>query len=309
MTNKMFSAREVPWMKLGFAIDVPGVTSREAIMLGGLDFEVRAQDAGYRTPDGVWHSVDNNVAIVREDTGEAYAFTSTEYEIIQYSDAFSFIDSINPKIVSAGSLFGGRQGFIVTELPDKYDIDLRLKGKDDPHKLYVIIRTSHDKSRAIEIILTTLREKCMNQLTLPSLRTGCEQMWSIRHMTNARERMEQAKSVLTRADKYVDAFEAIATSLADIDVDFERAQKTLMHVLPDRPRRDDQIESIMSAFSGSDTVGFPGTGWGLVQATQEYFEWTRPNHLATFESTFNGPLDGQAHRYADKTVRALLNVR
>lgn len=303
----MFSTREVPWMKKGNVIDVPGVTAEYAAILGGLNFAVEKHPAGYRVGKK-WVPDDNYMALIRQDTGDNYGFASSDYELVQYRDAFAFLDDIGPKFVSAGALYGGRQGFVVVELPERFNIDLTIKGKADPHNLYVIVRTSQDRTRAIEIILTTLRGMCMNQLTLPSLKRGAKQAWSIRHTPNARERMEQAKDVIKRTDEYVTAFQDIATSLADIDVDFDKAMATLHHVLPDLPKRDNQVNAIMDTFNHGETVGFPGTGWGLVNAVEEYFEWLRPNHLATFESQFSAPLDGQAHRMTEKTVRALLNA-
>jgi len=305
----MFSTREVPWAKIGSVIDLPGVTAEEAAILGGLDFEVKPEPAGYFR-DGKWHAAPNRFALVRQDTGEVFNYATTSYQPIQYAEAFGFIDGINPEIVAAGSLRDGRQGFIVAKLPELFDVSLKLRdGRTDPHELYVLLRTSTDLTHGIEIMLTTLRGRCMNQLTLPSLKKNVPQLWSIRHTRNAHTRLAQARSIITAIEHYTDAFESITSRLADIDIDFDQASKLLMHVLPDKPKRDEQIDGILTAFKDEETNGFTGTGWGLTNAVDEYFEWTRPEHRRTAESRFLTGLEGQAHKFTARTAQLLLASR
>lgn len=307
MTNTMFSTREVPWMKVGTIINVPGVTAEEAIQLAGLDFDVVTRPAAYWNDDTESYvPVAGRVALVRDDNDQFMNYATDSYQPIQYREAFAFMDVINPTYVAAGALKDGRQGFIVAELPALADIGLHLRGQDDPHKLYVLLRTSQDLTLGIEVMLTTLRGRCMNQLTLPSLKRDVPQMWAIRHTRNVRTRMEQAQSVLTQASEYVDTFMEMTSALVDIDIDFDEARKTLTYVLPKKPQRDTQIDSILNAFQHSDTVGFPGTGWGLVNAVDEYFEWLRPERRRTDESKFTTGLDGMAHNLTAKTAAILL---
>lgn len=306
--DAQFSTREVPWMKVGTTIDVHGVTAEEAITLGGLNFEVETRPAGYLDSRGEWRTVSGRVALVRADTDEVFNYATEDYHPVQYREAFEFFDNINPTYVAAGTLRNGRQGFLVAELPERSELNMKLRGVDDPHKLYVILRTSQDLSRGIEIIVSTLRARCMNQLTLPSLKRDVPQMWSIRHTRNVRARMEQARDVLATADAYVDAFTSITQRLADIDVDFDEARRLLTRVLPNKPKREEQLDSIIASFSSSPTVGerFFGTGWGLTNAVDEYFEWLRPARGRTDESRFTDGLDGSAHTYTARIAQLLL---
>ena len=212
-----FSTRELPWMKLGTTIDRP-VDSAEAAKLGGLDFEIELADAGYRRvskngeTSGPWQAQPDRRAVVRVDTGDFYGYCSTDYQPVQYSEAFSFMDAINPKYVSAGTLRGGKQGFMVVKLPEHSAIDLSLAGEKDPHDLYVIIRASHDMSKGIEVAVTTLRGKCMNMLTLPSLTADAPQRWSIRHVGDPQAKLRQAQEVLAQTDRYEQAFRSCSAA-------------------------------------------------------------------------------------------------
>jgi phage/plasmid-like protein (TIGR03299 family) len=269
--------------------------------IGGLDFEVLPRPAGF-LKDAAWHVAYGKVALVREDTGEVYGYASEDYVPIQYREAFDFVDEINPEYVAAGALKGGRQGFLVARLPSKYRIMLNLHGTEDPHALYVLLRTSHDLTRGIEIILTTLRDKCMNMLTLPSITAGAKQAWSIRHTTNVRVRMAQAKNIITSADSYALEFERIASRLADIDLTIPAQETILRSVLPDKPTQDEQVSDILAALDFETNNEFKGTGWGLLNATNEYFLYLRSGRARTIESRFTDGIDGTAHRMSSAVM-------
>lgn len=299
-----FTTRELPWMQLGTVIDHP-VDAAEAAKLGGLDFEIKLEEAGYHR-GGKWHKQDDRRALIRDDTGDFYGYCSTDYKPVQYGEAFDFLDAINPEFVSAGTLRDGRQGFMIVKLPEHTNLDISLKGETDPHDLYVIVRASHDMSKGIEVALTSLRGKCMNMLTLPSLTAGAPQRWSIRHIGNPHEKLREAQQVLANTDRYEQAFRSITRRLVDVQVKADEVPMLLERVLPDKPQREKQIEAITAAYQGAPTVGFTGTGWGVVNAVSEYFMWERSGGLRTPESTFRDNLDGAAHKMVGRTAQLLL---
>lgn len=305
-----FTSRTVPWMKLGTTIDDEDVGAAEAARLGGLDFEIALEPAGHRKASGAWRVTPNRFAITRLDTDEVFNYTTKDYELISYADAFEFLDGINPRYVAAGSFGGGRQGFIVARLPDRTAVDLKLGGETDHHDLYTVVRTSQNLSRGVEVAILMLRGRCMNELTLPSLTRDAPQSWSIRHTRNAREKLAEARSVLTRADRYVEDFQAQARRLVEVDLELEEAERLIRAALPDRPRREEQVGAIVDAWRTSPTVGFEGTGWGLVNATSEYFEWGRPmSRGRSVQSQFTGALDGATHKYVARVAQLALRSR
>jgi phage/plasmid-like protein (TIGR03299 family) len=305
-TSTTFTSRTVPWMTIGTVIEDQDVDAAEAARLGGLDFDVELVEAAYRTPFGNWKIEDTRFACVRQDTGQFFEFVSEAYAPVQFRDAFAFMDAIRPRYVSAGVLRGGRQGFMVVQFPQHLAVDLTLGAEDDPHDLYAVLRTSHDLSKAIEISVLSLRHKCMNQLGLSSLVTGAVQRWSIRHVGDPLVKLDQAKLALTRADQYASAFAEVASRLHGVSIDSQATHEVLTAVLPDRPKRPDQVHAITGLFEEGPAVGFTGTGWGLVNAVSEYFEWSRPTTIRTDQSRFLGALEGDSYRYVNRTAQAVL---
>lgn len=304
-TDQTFSARTVPWMKIGKLTD-EALTAADAAKLGGIDFNVTEHPVYFSTKkDGAppkFTKVDGRKALVREDTGQWLSVVSSAYPVLQFSEAFDFMDTISPSYVAAGSLRNGRQGFMVVRADTA---KLAPFGDEDPHELFAVLRTSHDCSRAVEVMVMPLRGRCMNQLTLASFRKDVKHRWTVTHTGNVKQKLADATSSLQRLDAYAVAYTENARRLAEIKISNDAATDTLRRVLPDRPRRDEVVEKILSGWhTRTETVGYDGTGWGLVNAVSEYFEWDRTGGSA--ESRFVAALQGQTHKAINKTASLIL---
>lgn len=298
-----FTTREVPWMKLGKLVDQPQ-TAAEAMQMANLDFTVSKLDAGFMTADGVWKPVVNRKAIVRDDTGEFFEFVSPEYEVFQYAEAFDFMDTIKPRYVAAGSLKGGRQAFLVVE-PDRPSVTV---GGDDKHDIFVVLRTSHDRSRAIEVALMPLRYRCMNQLTLRSFTSDAKYRWSISHTKSAREKLHQAQQVMAQLDEYTTEFQRLAERLMRSRPNEDEARKILkQYVTPWAKGQDEVIDTIIHSWRENvETVGFNDTSWGLVSAVSDYYDWGRSR--GTPESRFLNAVQGITHTTLNNITRELVQL-
>lgn len=302
-----FSAREVPWMKLGKIQTDGPVDAATAAKLGGIDFTVSEQPLYFATKQAgsnlpKYHKVDVRKALIRDDTGDFLAVVGKSYPILQYGEAFDFMDGLSPDFVAAGALRKGRQGFMVVRAPE----GLRGPTDDDPHELYAVLRTSHDCSRAVEVAVMPLRGRCMNQLTLNSFAKSVPTRWTVNHVGDVKGKLRQAEDTMMKLGAYAKTYEANASRLAGITVSDEAARDILKRVLPDRPKRDDVIVKIISGWHGRpETVGFPESGWGLVNAVSEYFEWDRAG--GSPESRFLAALQGQTHAAINKTAAAILS--
>jgi phage/plasmid-like protein (TIGR03299 family) len=311
-----FSLRTVPWGKIGTVIDGDVKTAQEAAALGGLDFEVELLEAGFRSTQheprrSPWRGVPNRVAVVRKDTQEFMNFASRGYSPVQYGDAFAFMDEINPRYVAAGALMGGRQGFLVAQLPEIDSIAPNVNGVNDPHDLYVIMRTSHDYSRGVELCVLCLRNRCMNSLTLSRFTSGSKQRWSTRHAgQDPLSRLANARDTLLNVRTYHSEFEQIVKRLGHIDdISNSEAVSVLERALPDKPKRPQQITNIFTRWRDDDedqTNGFCGNGWGLVNAVSEYMEWGRPEGLRNPQSVLLSNLEGATHKVVDSTAQIIL---
>lgn len=303
-----FSARALPWTKVGTVID-KAVPIDQALKLGGLDFDVELRKAGFGTGDKKsWRNVPGRGAVVRVDDDRFYDFVSSKnYKIVQFREAFQFLGELNPEISAAGTLGDGRQGFMIVKLPLEHALQLDLGGVVDPHECYVLVRTSHDRSKAIEVSVLMIRGKCMNQLGLNLFTRDAPQRWSIRHVGRPEERLAEAHAVLTGMNRYAAAYVDVARRLHKVQVDDAGAKAILKLVLPDKPRRDDQIKAIIANTHDTPTVGYDGTGWGLLQGVSEYFQWDRDLGTRTDASQFTTTLEGQPRTFLDKTTGLLLS--
>lgn len=315
--DTMFSARQVPWYKIGTIIDEPDVDSQEAARRGGLDFDVELRQLSWGNnaesdnpddaSDMIWSNIPTRRAIIRRDTDEFFGICSTDYQVVQYRDAFSFMDEINPRYVAAGTMSDGRQGFMVVQLPDCESHEFNILGENDPHDMYVVLRTSHDLSKAIEVALVNLRQRCMNQLTLPTLMANVPQHWSVKHVGDPIAKLKEAQLVLRRAPEYAQAIEQRANQLAAVQMRAEEFRPIMKRVLrPSMTKRDDMVQSIIELHK-RDTVGFEGTGWGWVNTVSEYFQWGRSTGTRTDQSLFTDTLDGDGAKYIGKVMTAIMS--
>jgi phage/plasmid-like protein (TIGR03299 family) len=304
-TDTMFSAREVPWMKLGKLVDEP-VTAMAAAEMGGINFTVSQQPVYFSVKkEGAppkFTKVEGRKAIVRDDTGDWLSIVSKSYPVVQYGEAFDFMDTVSPHFVAAGGLRGGRQAFMVVRTPTGSFDPLG----DDPHEMFATLRTSHDCSRAVEVMVMPLRQRCMNQLTLASFRKGVEHRWTVTHTGDVKSKLAAVNESMTRLTEYAAIYTDNVQRLVKTMVDTENATQILTRVLPDRPRRAETIGKILINWqSRTETVGYAGTGWGLVNAVSEYFEWDRTG--GSSESRFLAALQGQTHRAINKVTGQLLS--
>lgn len=304
--DQMFSARTAPWMKLGELVDRPQ-TAMEAADKGGMNFTVSLQDVawigfGDNADNGIKnliHPIPNRKAVVADDNGQFMGFASGDrYNILNYGEAFGFMDAINPHFVAAGNLRDRKQGFMVVETGQTVEV----LGGEDPHQMYAVLRTSHDCTRAVELSVMMLRGKCMNQLTLKSFMKGVEQRWSIKHLKSMKERLAEATNTVARMSAYSDRFVELVDKMAATKIEKDTANTILKIVIPQPSGKTERVErqyaerigQIMDLWESSPTVGYAGTGWGLVNAVSEQFDWYRQG--GTAESRFLGALAGNTHK-------------
>jgi len=312
--DQAFSAREVPWMKMGKLTSEP-VTAAEAAELGGLNFEVEMLDVAYVSgtigQNPVWKPIPTRKAIVAKDNGDFMGFASTKmYNSLQYAEAFNFMDTVGLHYVAAGTLRKRRQGFMVV----KPEIQFNVLDGDDPHSLYAVLRTSHDCSRGIEVSVMPLRERCMNQLTLRTFAKDAQYRWSIKHTTTMHAKLKEAQDSLAKIGMYVKRFEGIAKRLADVTVSEDKAHNLLKIVIPQPNGKTDRTEEqwkerlndIINLWQTAPTVAYAGTGWGLINAVSEHFDWMRTG--GTPESRFLNALEGETHKKVNKMAGLLLSA-
>jgi phage/plasmid-like protein (TIGR03299 family) len=288
--DQKVTVRNVPWMHWYTDVVETPMTSAEALKAGGLDFTVSMRNIQFAVPiadEMFWSNAPSRKAVVRDDTDDLFEVVSSTYAPLQYADAFSFLDGINPEFVAAGSLKDGRQGFMVIQLPEQHGIQM---GLDDPHELYVIIRTSHDRSRGIEVSVMPLRDKCMNSLGISSFAANAPQRWSITHTGDVMGKMHNAEKVILGAKAYATEFAQMVDRLQAIKLDTDTATKILRRVIRKSPKQEDAVQQVLGIWNTAETVALGNTGWGLTNAVSDYFEWNRKG--GSDQSQILGVLEG-----------------
>jgi phage/plasmid-like protein (TIGR03299 family) len=284
----MMYAREVPWHGIGVKVEQE-VTAAAAIKLGGLDWDCEKQPiflGGTNEVDGikvVGHEIVNKHAVVRKSDGSVFGVVSDAYEIIQNSDCFDFMDTIigegQAVYHTAGSLFGGRIVFMTVKLPDSAQV-----GPDKIDK-YILLSTSHDGSSSLSIRWTPVRVVCAN--TLEFAERDCSQTMNIRHRSNYRGKIEEAREVLELTNQYYQHMEESFNKMLDTQFSEGRMvglAKDLFPIASDQSKRSTQtagkIVKLTELFTnGAGHKEVAGTQWAAYNAVTEFVD-----HHATYRA-------------------------
>lgn len=306
MDDTMVSTRYLPWTQLGTVIPEP-MTPAEAIKVAGLDWTVDKQPLFTRAASGDLCEIPDRFAMTRSSDSKFFGVVGSHYETYQNRDAFDFLtglvdDPESAVIEAAGTARGGRQVFVVVRFPGMLDDVL----DGDEHQLYTVVRTGHDGTKAVQVLVMPLRDKCMNMLGLQSFGRDAPQRWSLQHTSTLAERLAEAQHTLRHVDDYADEYRRIAERLAAVELEEHELRTVLDRALPQRPKTDELVEGILARFASSPTIDdrFRGTGYGALNAVTEHMDWGRARMTA--EGRFHSALDGTSARVRNRTAALLL---
>jgi len=200
-----------PWHRLGVAV-ADAQTSSEAIKLAGLNWGVEKWPLAARC-EGVERPVTNRVATVRTDSRTVLGVVGQEYQIFQNADAFNFMDSIVgdrlARYETAGAIRGGRIVWMLARLPRTV-----WASDDDPIHPYLLLCNSHDGSRALRLIPSSVRVVCSNTLHLAIGRANASEGLTIRHKQSLAGRVQEARDKLGLVNQRVEEFAAQVRAMA-----------------------------------------------------------------------------------------------
>ncbi len=304
--DSMFSARELPWHGLGVVVE-DCLTAADAIRTADLDWEV-VKVPIYRYPTSALTGtnsglveIQNRFATVRADLNKVLGIVGSDYVLFQNVDHFTFLDNLvdsgEAKYETAGSLYGGKRLFLTAKIPEGINI-----GGVDPHDLYLFLQSSHDGSKAIEAGVSPVRIVCANTAQLAS-RTA-KTKWTVRHVTTAHERLQEARTSLQLTFKYAEEFQVLAESLLSqefVDREFKALTEQL---IPDRPRAENERMTLRMLFNTSPTLeNIRNTKWAALNAVTEYSDHLK--EYRTAESRLTSTLSGFGKKTRDKALRLL----
>ncbi|TKK64856.1 DUF945 domain-containing protein [Ilyomonas limi] len=231
--HSFFSVNEKPWHGLGQIVnEYP--TSKQALEYAGLNFivEKRPLFTLNKTNDTTDLKVPEYLATVRTDTQAVLGVVGRQYEVVQNKDAFQFFDAIvqgeGILYETAGALGKGERIFITAKLP-RY---IRI-GREDLIEQYLFLTTSHDGSGSITAAFTPVRIVCNN--TLNAALKNRSNSIKIRHIANAKERLEQAHQLVGITNTLSTELENIFNSWSKVRITDEAVLKLIqLALVPNR---------------------------------------------------------------------------
>ncbi len=287
------------WHSLGQVLDHVA-TSEEAIVESGLDFPVEKQELV--TVKGL--KVHTKVATVRTDTNEVLAVVGDGYEVVQNVEAFSFLDSLLMdgvmKYESAGALHGGQKIWVLAKMPS---VDTIADGDDVLR--YLLWVSGHNGLVKINCFPTSVRVVCQNTLTMALQGVS----GGFLHTSTVRERMQEAKLLISQYDERFTLFRDHARILATKKYTKEQAQEYINELFP-KPEedkssavRDRKVEAVRQALRHDTQIvkSIRGTFWALANAVSHSIDHAQvkstPKNDAVkrrraekrFESLIEGP--------------------
>lgn len=262
-----YSARTTAWHGLG-TVTPDALNSKDALHTAGLDWTVKRQPLFLA--DGT--EVKTNFANVRETDNSILGVVGDRYEILQNVEAFDFADSLlqeGATYETAGSLFGGKKVFLCAKLRTE---DILGDAVDS----FLVIANTHDGSGCLKAMTTPVRVVCNN--TLKMAQAQAMRCFNIRHTSGMRDKVEEARRVLSLADKYMFALKEEAERMVQLKIT-PRQVKALMDDLfqtaEGASKRTltmmEPLKAYMDmALDAPDIQHFNGTAWGVYQALADF---------------------------------------
>lgn len=304
----MFYARETPWHGLGVRVE-SALSSAEAIEKAGLNWDVNQHPV--KTDDGI--DIPGYKANIRSSDNKILGVVTDRYKVVQNSEAFAFTDGLLGEGVTyetAGSLSDGKKIWLLAKLPEKYTI---IGENVEP---YLVFSNSHDGNGAIRVAMTPVRVVCQNTLNL-ALSTA-QRTWSMVHVGDLAAKMDEARSTLELADKYMNRLGTEFERLNRIQISDGKVMEYIEMLIPVEDDANDyrkkNIERLredlkIRYFNAPDLHHVPKGGYRFICAVSDFATHSTPlreskRHKENmFAKTIVGnPLIDKAYEMALETV-------
>ena len=278
----MFAAGSTPWHKLG-AQTINTQSWSEAMKLAQLDWTVSKHQLQY---DGV--DVDA-WGIFRDDSGQFLSSVGSVYTPIQNQFGFEFVDSIMNSVdgshyESAGALGNGERVWCLAKVP----CDFTIAGTDR-HETYLLFTNYHNSKQTARCQLTTVRVVCQNTLNAAVNGKSESAIVKVRHTTQAEERLNAVKDIMTSAVASVDNLKSKLQELSERKMNKASTVAVIDRLFP-KPtgdaaksagtaaaitRRQNVIDDILRLYEDNDGNAVPeiqGSAFNLLNGITNYFD-------------------------------------
>lgn len=263
----------------GIGPNLSDLTSLDAVLeLSGLNFEVARSKkpvSFYVSVPGMppkQISMKDKFATYRTDTLEPLGVVGERFNILQNRDAFNFLENLQLEGLryEAATCYGknGAKSFICMSAED-------VEILSDNFKPYILFINSHDASKAVQVMFTSVRVFCQNAINRAI--KGAKNRVSIRHSASMEDRLAMAHKVLFQNNNYMLALKDKAETLAlkpfseDQFYAWVKAQYPVDETVSKRGRtlNEQMINAIMGCYYENDLDNFNNTAWRAIQAISD----------------------------------------
>ena len=276
-------------------------------------------DEGNIVNETVLVPIKSRVANLRSDNNGELGIVGNVYRPCQNVEAFKFVDDLveeeTIKYESAGSLKGGRTVWLLARMPKVVKVT-----ENDELNQYILFTNSHDGSKAIRVLPTSVRVVCQNTLNLAigRNRRSDEGCLTIPHRGDLTKKLAAAREVLGVANKQFDRFTDTARILASAPFARHLQEQLVKELIPDVPvgmnntRRENARERMMGLMTDTpqQVDGISGTAWAAFNAVTQYVDHVAPRsgrgETSRAENRMSSVIFGSGARFK---VRALNRVK
>ena len=312
MSNLTIKSRRNAYSIIGE--EVTATSARDAATQAGLDWHVSLADVQALAVSDTGVSqleVPNTFATVRTNLDNTQSVLGTvggRYKVFQNAEMFSgldaLVDSGDARYAYAGEVKGGAQVYMVLELPKGVKIG------NDEHKAYLVARTSHDGSTALQIAPSVTRLRCTNQIAGIFSKSAT---YTLKHTTNAEFKIEDIRKIIPVTYTGIEFYETVGNKLlqeklTDVEVDniFKKmwSLPSFVEQSPYALLSTGQKRQYNSAISARDTAKgiykgatgtqeeLYGTAFGVFQSVVEYADhYSHKTEATRAERVINGSAD------------------
>lgn len=251
---------------------------------------------------------------------DALAVVGKRYGVVQNEDVAAFgdhiIDISGGRWETMGSLDSGRRFFGSLAFDDSIVLD--PQGVADEIRKYLVVASSHDGTMPVTALMTDIRVVCANTLGV-ALRKHSGK-FVVRHVGEAKGRVEDARKALGLSVAYQSEFEDEARRLIETSVTMDEFQAIMTSIWPEPEdvkgaltRWQNKIDLSTAIYLGTADQGdtnsmISGTAWGVVNALTERLDYYRtpradnPQGVILGASGFDGPTQAQKQKIWDTVL-------
>lgn len=293
--NIAVAKRDLPFLK--YRVDdvvrpdeVGDLTVEQALRALGLDFEVEKRKVYTHDPKGHRVTVPGWWANVRTDTEDVLGLVGDRHTIVQNRDALGLgnvlLDTGEALIESGWSLRNGRQTGVTLRIPSA---DISVPGDGGGFlPMYLLIGNSHDGNSSVTGHIGPVRPACTNMIRL--FERSAVSSFKLRHTSGIEGKIAAMKDALGITYRYKAAAEQDIDRLMHTTLVESQVAEILKNAFPiaadstDKQREAAVQTALLRNWQESDTIAdVRETGWGVVNAVNEYFEHLQPVRTRTFD--------------------------